>query len=484
MTAPNAKTPAATPSGATKSGATSPAATGPGAKSTGKAPAGSHGAARPVTARAGDTPLAGRITVPGDKSISHRALILGALAVGETVVDGLLEGEDVLATAAAMRALGAQIERRGGRWHVHGVGVGGLLEPEAVLDMGNAGTAARLIAGLLATHPLTAFLTGDASLRRRPMGRVREPLERFGARFVLRRGDRLPCAIIGAEAPVPISYTLPVASAQVKSAVLLAGLNTPGDTVVIEPKPTRDHTETMLTAFGAALRMENVAGGRRITLTGQPELHPLAIAVPGDPSSAAFPAVAVALCRGAQLAIENVGLNPLRTGFYDCLREMGVAIEVTNRRTEGGEPVGTINVHGSRLRGIQVPPARVPSMIDEIPALAIAAACAEGETRITGALELRVKESDRISAMAAGLRAAGVEVRELPDGMVIQGNGRPPRGGATIVTQLDHRIAMAFLVLGTVTAEPVTVDDGAMIETSFPGFIALMQRLGARIEMA
>ncbi|MEQ9046375.1 MAG: 3-phosphoshikimate 1-carboxyvinyltransferase [Sneathiellaceae bacterium] len=437
-----------------------------------------------MTARAGETPLAGRITVPGDKSISHRALMIGALAVGETRVDGLLEGADVLATAAAMRALGARLERSGGRWHVHGVGVGGLLEPEEVLDMGNAGTAARLIAGLLATHPLTAFVTGDASLRRRPMGRVREPLERFGARFVLRRGDRLPCAIVGAAQPVPISYTLPVASAQVKSAVLLAGLNTPGETVVIEPKPVRDHTETMLAAFGATLRMESEAGARRITLTGQPELHPVDIAVPGDPSSAAFPAVAAALCRGGQVAVENVGLNPLRAGFYDCLREMGVDIEITNRRTAGGEPVGTINVHGSRLRGIQVPPERVPSMIDEIPALAIAAACADGETRITGALELRVMESDRIAAVAAGLRAAGVEVRELPDGMVIRGTGKPPRGGATIVTHLDHRIAMAFLVLGTVTAEPVTVDDGAMIETSFPGFIALMRRLGARIEMA
>jgi len=439
--------------------------------------------ARPVTAWSAG-PLAGQITVPGDKSISHRAIMFGALAVGETVVTGLLEGEDVAATIAAIRAMGAQVERRAGKWHVHGVGVGGLAEPADVLDMGNAGTAARLLAGLIATHPITAFLTGDSSLRRRPMGRVREPLERFGARFVLRQGDRLPAAIVGARSPVPVEYSLPVASAQVKSAVLLAGLNTPGRTVVREARATRDHTETMLQAFGAELRVENEGQGRRITLTGQPELHPVAVRVPGDPSSAAFPAVAAAIRRGSQVAIADVGLNPLRTGLYDCLREMGAIIDITHQRSEGGEQLGTITVHGSRLRGIRVPDHRVPAMIDEFPALAIAAACAEGETRITGAMELRVKESDRISAMANGLRAAGVEVRELPDGMVIQGNGRPPRGGATIATQMDHRIAMAFLVLGTVTAEPVTIDDGAMIDTSFPGFLDLMRKLGARLEPA
>lgn len=438
-------------------------------------------AAVPVTARKVG-PMVGQITVPGDKSISHRAMMFGALAVGETVVGGLLEGADILSTIGAMRAMGAKIERRAGRWHVHGVGVGGLAEPEDVLDMGNAGTAARLLAGLIATHPITAFLTGDASLRRRPMGRVREPLERFGARFVLRHGDRLPAAVIGARNPVPVDYSLPVASAQVKSAVLLAGLNTPGRTVVRETKATRDHTETMLRAFGADLVVEVQGAGRSITLTGQPELHPIAIAVPGDPSSAAFPAVAAAINRGSHVAIADVGLNPLRTGLYDCLREMGALIDITHQRSEGGESLGTITIHGSRLRGIQVPEQRVPAMIDEFPALAVAAACAEGETRITGAMELRVKESDRISAMATGLRAAGVEVRELPDGMIIQGKGRPPRGGATIATHMDHRIAMAFLVLGTATEEPLTIDDGAMIETSFPGFQALMVRLGARLE--
>lgn len=444
-----------------------------------------HGPAWPVTAhpRAGSF-LAGRVAVPGDKSISHRAIMFGALAVGETVVERLLEGADVMATVAAMRAMGAQVERRAGRWHIHGVGIGALAEPEDVLDMGNAGTAARLLAGLIATHPITAFMTGDASLRRRPMGRVRAPLEQFGARFVLRRGDRLPAAIIGAEQPVPVRYTLPVASAQVKSAVLLAGLNTPGETVVIEPRATRDHTEVMLQAFGADLRVEAEGAGRRIALTGQPELHPVSLTVPGDPSSAAFPAVAAAILRGSQVAIENVGLNPLRTGLYDCLREMGATVDITHRRIEGGEPVGTVTVHGGRLRGIQVPEARVPAMIDEFPALAVAAAFAEGETRITGALELRVKESDRISAMAAGLKACGVEVRELPDGMVIRGTGRPPKGGATIATHMDHRIAMAFLVLGLAAEEPVTVDDGGMIDTSFPGFVALMRELGARLETA
>ncbi|MFC3228005.1 3-phosphoshikimate 1-carboxyvinyltransferase [Marinibaculum pumilum] len=467
MTAPSAPTPFATDR--------APA---------GEAPTGHDGPARPLVAHPATTALAGTIAVPGDKSISHRALMFGALAVGETVVEGLLEGADVLATAAAMRALGARVERRAGRWHVNGVGVGGLAEPEDVLDMGNAGTAARLIAGLLATHPLTAFVTGDASLRKRPMGRVREPLERFGARFVLRHGDRLPAAIIGAENSVPVSYTLPVASAQVKSAVLLAGLNTPGETVVVEPKATRDHTETMLQAFGAEVRVEKAGKGRRIALTGQPELKPVAIAVPGDPSSAAFPAVAAAICRGSQVAIRRVGLNSLRTGLYDCLQEMGAHIEITDRRTEGGEPVGTIHVQGSRLKGIQVPPERVPAMIDEFPILAVAAACAEGETRITGAMELRVKESDRIGAMAAGLRAAGVAVKELPDGMIVTGTGRPPPGGATIATHLDHRIAMAFLVLGLASAAPVTIDDGAMIDTSFPGFAGLMRGLGARIEVA
>ncbi|HEX6956730.1 MAG TPA: 3-phosphoshikimate 1-carboxyvinyltransferase [Ferrovibrio sp.] len=446
--------------------------------------------ARPPAAGAG---LQGRAVVPGDKSISHRALIFGAMAVGETIVTGLLEGEDVLRTAAAMRAMGAEVERlgqdaTGSQWRVWGVGVGGLSEPEDVLDMGNAGTGARLVMGLVASHDFTAVFTGDASLRRRPMGRVVEPLSRIGARFVGRRGNRLPLAVIGTAHPLPIEYELPVASAQVKSAILLAGLNAPGITTVIEPEPTRDHTENMLRHFGAEIAVETTRTGRRvIRLTGQPELKPSRIVVPGDPSSAAFPVVAALLVPGSEVTIANVGLNPLRTGLFTTLQEMGAAISFVNRRDEGGEPVADVAVKHSALKGVVVPPERAPSMIDEYPILFAAAACAEGETIVRGAKELRVKESDRLAAMARGLKACGVDLEEFEDGLIIRGRGKPPRGlprDARIATELDHRIAMSFLVLGLAAQDGVAVDDVRMIDTSFPGFMPLMQQLGGTLEPA
>jgi 3-phosphoshikimate 1-carboxyvinyltransferase len=426
--------------------------------------------------------LSGVARVPGDKSISHRSLMLGALAVGETVIEGLLEGEDVLRTAAAMRALGASAVREGdGRWRVHGRGIGGLQEPADVLDLGNAGTGARLLMGLLATHRLTAFLTGDASLRSRPMARVAKPLQEIGARIVARDGCRLPLAIIGAAEPVPISYRLPVASAQVKSAVLLAGLNTPGETTVIEPESTRDHTELMLRHFGVEVRVEMTSDGRRTTIVGQPEITGRRIAVPADPSSAAFPLVAALLLPGSDVTLSNVGINPHRIGLIETLREMGGDIAFTNLRQEAGEPVADIRVRASRLTGVTVPAARAPSMIDEYPVLAVAAACAAGTTVMQGLGELRVKESDRLAAIAKGLRACGASVEDGPDSLTVRaGNGRP-RGGADIATNLDHRIAMAFLVMGMVAERPVEVDDGSPIETSFPGFTDLMNGLGAQI---
>jgi len=432
-------------------------------------------------------PLKGAVQVPGDKSISHRALILGALSIGETTVQGLLEGDDVLATAGALRALGAGVERdRDGTWRIRGLGVGGLHEPATVLDLGNAGTGARLLMGVVASHDFVSFFTGDASLCRRPMARVAEPLERIGARFVAREGTRMPLAVIGTGAPLPIEYRLPVASAQVKSAVLLAGLNAPGETSVIEPEPTRDHTENMLRHFGAAVRVEALAeGGRKVTLVGQPELTATAIRVPGDPSSAAFAAVAAAIRPGAEVRIENVGINPLRTGLFATLQEMGAAIDFANRRDAGGEPVADLVVRGGRLKGIAVPPERAPSMIDEYPVLCVAAALAEGTTVMRGIQELRVKESDRIGAMAAGLAAAGIAVEELPDGLVVHGSGgAAPAGGNRIATHMDHRIAMSFLMLGLAAAAPVGIDDGRMIDTSFPGFVGLMNGLGARIAAA
>ncbi len=422
--------------------------------------------------------LEGEVSAPGDKSVSHRALMLAGLAVGETKIDGLLEGEDVLATAAALRALGVEVERAGpGRWRVYGRGVGGLTEPEDVLDMGNSGTAARLLLGLLATHPLTATLTGDTSLRSRPMRRVSEPLSRFGAAFHGRADGRLPLTVVGTRNPVPVYYELPVASAQVKSAVLLAGLNTPGETVVVEPSPTRDHTERMLRHFGACVQQEE---GGAVRLTGEPELTASAISVPGDISSAAFPLAAAAIVPGSRVAVTGVGLNPGRIGLLDTLREMGAALTVANERVEGGEPVGDVTVAWSPLTAVDVPPERVPSMIDEFPVLAIVAAFAEGTTRMSGLAELRVKESDRLGAMAAGLEACGVAVRESADTLEVVG-GRA-QGGVEIASRLDHRIAMAFMVLGMGAREAVRIDDIAPVATSFPGFVGLMNRLGAAVE--
>ena len=437
----------------------------------------------PLSASRPRMPLAGRIRVPGDKSISHRALMLGALAIGRTEISGLLEGEDVLATAAAVNALGAHAAPAGdGRWTVDGVGIGGLAEPDDLLDLGNSGTSARLLLGILATHPITTFVTGDASLRRRPMGRVVEPLSRIGARFVARDGARLPLAVCGAANPVPISYHLPVPSAQVKSSVLLAGLNTPGTTTVIEPQPTRDHTERMLRHFGATVLSEPTeGGGKRVTVEGYPELSAAPIAVPGDPSSAAFALIAALIVPGSEVTIEGVGINPLRTGLFECLREMGADFALLNERDEGGEPVADLRARAGVLTGVEIPAERAPRMIDEYPILAVAAACARGRTVMHGLAELRVKESDRLSAIAGGLAACGVRVAVDGDTLSVEGDGGPPEGGALIATQLDHRIAMAFLVLGLATRLPVRIDDAAPIATSFPGFVALLNALGGAL---
>jgi len=428
--------------------------------------------------------LAGRARVPGDKSISHRALMFGALAIGESRVTGLLEGEDVLRTAEAMRALGAEVEREAdGTWRLFGRGVGGLVEPADVLDMGNSGTGARLLMGLVATHPFTSVFTGDASLRSRPMRRVSLPLERMGARIVTREGGRLPATVIGTAEPLPITYETPVASAQVKSAVLLAGLNTLGETTVIEREATRDHTERMLAAFGAEVRVVPAdGGGRAITLVGQPDLRGQTVRVPADPSSAAFPAVAALLVEGSSVVLDGVGINPLRTGLYQTLREMGADLTFEATRTESGEEVADLVIRASRLTGIDVPAARAPSMIDEYPILAVAAAFAHGTTRMNGLAELRVKESDRLAAMAQGLAACGVAVEEEADALIVHGRGRPPAGGARIATRFDHRIAMSFLVLGLAAEQPVTVDEADSIDTSFPGFCDLMAGFGASIE--
>lgn len=437
---------------------------------------------RPLVSRRSGA-LTGTMRVPGDKSISHRALMFGALSLGETRIEGLLEGEDVLRTADALRALGAEIERLGhGAWRTVGRGVGGLAEPSQVLDMGNSGTAARLLMGLLSTHPFTSFMTGDASLTKRPMARVTTPLERMGASFVLRSKGRLPAAILGTNQPVPIEYRLPVASAQVKSAILLAGLNTPGRTTVIEAEPTRDHSERMLRHFGVEVVTEQLSDDAlAVSLTGEAELRARDLVVPSDPSSAGFPTVAALIRPGSEVRLPGISVNPRRSGLYETLTEMGGDLTFSNEREEGGEPVADLLVRSSYLKGVEVPPERAPSMIDEYPILCIAAACAEGPTIMRGVGELRVKESDRLAMMADGLTACGVKVEAGEDWMVVHGTGRPPRGGAAVPTAMDHRIAMSFLVLGLASDEPVRVDDGSFIDTSFPGFVDLMNGLGAAI---
>lgn len=440
-----------------------------------------HGPATPLMARKA-TALKGTAHVPGDKSISHRSLILGALSIGQTRIRGLLEGDDVLATAAAMRAFGADVTRSDdGEWSVHGVGTGGFMEPNDVIDCGNAGTGVRLIMGAMATTPITATFTGDASLRSRPMARITDPLAGFGAQAFGRTNGRLPMTLIGASAPVPVRYTLPMPSAQVKSAVLLAGLNAPGQTVVIEPEATRDHTERMLRGFGAELNVEDTSEGRVVTLTGQPELSPQSIDVPRDPSSAAFPVCVALIVEGSDVLVPNIGLNPTRAGLFETLRDMGADLTYENLREESGEPVADLRARYSPdMQGIDVPPERAASMIDEYPILSIVAANAKGTTMMRGVRELRVKESDRIDAMAVGLRANGVTVEEGEDWWSVEGNGpNGVPGGARVEARLDHRIAMSFLCLGFSTKSGVTVDDASPIATSFPVFQSLMESLGA-----
>ena len=445
-----------------------------------------HGTPTPMTSRPCG-PLKGTANVPGDKSISHRSLILGALSVGETRITGLLEGEDVLDTAKAMRSFGATVtDHGGGEWSVNGVGVGGFMEPDHVIDCGNSGTGVRLIMGAMATSPIAATFTGDASLNGRPMGRVTDPLALFGTQSVGREGGKLPMTIVGAADAVPVEYTVPVPSAQVKSAVLLAGLNAPGQTVVIEKEATRDHTERMLQGFGADLSVEETEEGRRITLTGQPELKPQDIIVPRDPSSAAFPVCAAVITPGSDVLVPNIGLNPTRAGLFTTLIEMGADLTYENMREEGGEPVADLRAKFSPdLKGIAVPPVRAASMIDEYPVLSVVASFAQGETDMHGVKELRVKESDRIDAMAKGLRAAGVNVDEGDDWWKVTGlgHGNVP-GGVTVASVLDHRIAMAFMVMGMATQKPMTVDDGSPIATSFPIFEGLMADLGAQLVRA
>ncbi|MCS0495069.1 3-phosphoshikimate 1-carboxyvinyltransferase [Ancylobacter sp. MQZ15Z-1] len=445
-----------------------------------------HGNA-PLPARASRSgPLAGTIEVPGDKSVSHRALIFGTLAVGETEITGLLEGEDVLNTARACAALGANVERLGpGAWRVHGVGVGGLQAPDGPLDFGNAGTGSRLMMGVVAGNPITATFDGDASLRKRPMRRILDPLEKMGVEVLDEaEGGRLPLTLRGPRDLIPITYESPVASAQIKSAVLLAGLGAPGETTLIEKEASRDHTERMLAHFGAEVRVEpHGAHGRKVTLKGRPELKPAPVRVPADPSSAAFPLVAALIVPGSEVTIRGVMTNPLRTGLLTTLQEMGAAIEFLDARTEGGESVADLRVRASALKGVDVPAARAPSMIDEYPVLAVAAACAQGTTRMRGLSELRVKESDRLAAVAAGLEAGGVAFAIEGDDLVVEGRGRVP-GGGTVETHMDHRIAMSFLMMGLVAEKPMTIDDVSFIATSFPDFVPLMTGLGADIALA
>jgi len=435
--------------------------------------------AKPLMARR-NGPLAGRARVPGDKSISIRALILGALTVGETRIEGLLEGEDVINTAQTLRALGADLQRTGERqWRVRGVGVGGFAEPRTTLDFGNSGTGCRLMLGAVAGCPVTATFDGDASLRTRPMRRILDPLERMGARTLASTDGRLPLTLAGARDPIPIEFKSSVPSAQLKSAALLAGLAAPGETVVIEAEATRDHTEKMLAHFGAQVRVKlEGPHGRRVTLTGQPELAPAPIVVPADPSSAAFPLIAALIVPGSDVLLDGVMMNPLRTGLITTLGEMGASIEQLDARKEGGEDVADLRVRAGALRAVEVPAERAPSMIDEYPVLAMAAAFAEGTTVMRGLKELRVKESDRLAATAALLRANGITVEIDGDDLIVHGKGRAA-GGGTVVTHMDHRVAMAAMVLGLASDKPVQIDDGTFIATSFPGFVELMRTLKA-----
>ncbi|MER9917275.1 MULTISPECIES: 3-phosphoshikimate 1-carboxyvinyltransferase [unclassified Mesorhizobium] len=446
-------------------------------------------AAKPATARK-STALSGTARVPGDKSISHRSMMFGGLASGETRVTGLLEGEDVMRTAAAMKAMGAHIEKRGAEWVIRGTGNGALLQPEGPLDFGNAGTGSRLTMGLVGTYDMETTFIGDASLSGRPMGRVLEPLRQMGVQVLKATpGDRMPITLHGPKHAAPITYRVPMASAQVKSAVLLAGLNTPGITTVIEPVMTRDHTEKMLRGFGANLSVEtDERGVRHIFIEGQGKLTGQTIAVPGDPSSAGFPLVAALIVPGSDIVIENVLMNPTRTGLLLTLQEMGGQIDILNPRNAGGEDVADLRVRYSELKGVTVPPERAPSMIDEYPVLAVAASFAEGETLMQGLEELRVKESDRLAAVANGLKLNGVDCTEGEASLAVRGKpggkglgGHPNGQDTTVQTHLDHRIAMSFLVMGLATEKPVTIDDAAMIATSFPEFMGLMTGLGAEI---
>lgn len=422
--------------------------------------------------------LSGRVRVPGDKSISHRALLFGALATGRTRIAGLLEGRDILNTLDALRALGCPIAKTGGQWEVLGRGVGGLEVPATDLDFGNSGTGARLMMGVMAGHDMTARMTGDASLSRRPMGRVLKPLGRMGLEVLDNGRDTLPLRVRGSADLIPIEYQLPVASAQIKSAILIAGLHAAGETTVIEPAATRDHTERMLSHFGAQVAATKRQGLRAVSIKGDAELAGRDVNIPGDPSSAAFLAAAALMVPGSEVTIEGVLINPTRIGFYATLREMGADVSFANERSEGGEPVADISVRHARLKGVRVPPERAPSMIDEYPVLACLAACAAGETRMEGLAELRVKETDRLAATAVGLVANGVAAKADGDTLIVEG-GRGVPGGGRVATHLDHRIAMAFLTLGLAADRPVAVDDTGMIATSFPEFRALMERLGA-----
>jgi len=432
------------------------------------------------------TNLTGSIKIAGDKSISHRSIILGALSIGETTVDGLLESQDILATISAMQAFGVEIEKKAdNKWHINGLGVGGLDEPKKVLDLGNSGTGVRLLLGVAAGNPITSFFIGDESLSRRPMARVLKPLEMMGASFTSRMGGLLPISCTGPQTLQPIDYSLPVASAQVKSAILLAGLNTPGKTIVREPTPTRDHTERMLKQFGSEISIETDDESQNIiTLKGESELTGQDIVVPGDPSSAAFPMVAGILAEDSRIEIKNVGINPLRFGLFEILNEMGAKTELIQKHDGVGEPIADIVVKTSKLKGVTVPASIAPRMIDEYPILAVAAACASGTTRMFGLQELRVKESDRLAAMANGLKACGVTVEETSDSLTVHGSGGQIEGGARIQTQLDHRIAMSFLTLGLKAKNPISIDNGTTINTSFPGFVETMKSLGANLNFS